>query len=472
MSTSVSRFFFIACWMLLSSISFAQLSSQPKPSGRQKQWADMEFYLFVHFGPNTFTDLEWGKGSEKEEVFNPTNLDCRQWCRIAKAAGAKGIILTAKHHDGFCLWPSQYSTHTVRESKWRNGKGDVLKELQTACKEYGLKMGVYLSPWDRNHPKYGTEEYNQVYISMMKEVVSRYGPFFEFWWDGANGEGPNGKKQLYDWKAFEQTMRTIAPNTAVFSDIGPDIRWVGNEHGFAGTTDWNTLDSAGFTRGAGAPSQDTLNTGNRFGKAWLPAECDVSIRPGWFYHTAEDTAVKTGDELFDLYLKSVGRGAALLLNVPPDRRGLFTSYDSAALMDFKKKREESFANNICKGTRMVLSNGKNSSAVTDENDNTYFTLQQNDSATISFSKPTELNCVLLKEWLTKGQNVARFHLAFYNEQKKQIRYVNGTTIGRKRILTFPTLQVSSITITIDDENAPTFLSEIGAYKIADSLIEE
>lgn len=471
MSTYLFRFASIAFWMLLSSVSFGQLSSQPKPSERQKQWADMEFYLFVHFGPNTFTDLEWGKGSEKEEVFNPTNLDCRQWCRIAKAAGAKGIIITAKHHDGFCLWPSQYSTHTVKESKWRNGKGDVLEELQTACKEYGLKMGVYLSPWDRNHPKYGTAEYNQVYISMMKEVVSRYGPYFEFWWDGANGEGPNGKKQIYDWKAFEQTMRTIAPNTAVFSDIGPDIRWVGNERGFAGQTDWNTLDTLGFTRGAGAPSQDTLNTGNRSGKAWIPAECDVSIRPGWFYHAAEDTAVKTGDELFDLYLKSVGRGAALLLNVPPDRRGLFTSYDSTALMDFKKKRGESFANNLCKEARMVLSNGKNSSAITDENDNTYITLQQQ-SVTLAFSKPTELNCIVLKEWLHKGQNIARFHLVFYDDQKKQVRQVEGTTIGRKRILTFPTLQASSVTITIDDENAPAFLSEIGAYKIADSLLEK
>ncbi len=253
----------------------------------------MEFYLFTHFGPNTFTDLEWGKGSEKEEVFNPTNLDCKQWCRIAKAAGAKGIIITAKHHDGFCLWPSQYSTHTVKESTWRNGKGDVLKELSDACKEYGLKMGVYLSPWDRNHPKYGTAEYNEVFINMMKEVVSRYGPFFEFWWDGANGEGPNGKKQVYEWKKFIATMRKMAPNTALFSDIGPDIRWVGNERGFADTTNWNTLDTAGFSRGAGAPPQDTLNKGNRYGAAWIPAECDVSIRPGWFYHAAEDTAVKT-----------------------------------------------------------------------------------------------------------------------------------------------------------------------------------
>ena len=396
---------------ILFSNAFTQTSPQPTPSQRQQQWADMEFYLFVHFGPNTFTDLEWGKGSEKEEVFNPTNLDCRQWCRIAKAAGAKGIIIIAKHHDGFCLWPSQYSTHTVKESSWRNGKGDVLKELQTACKEYGLKMGVYLSPWDRNHPKYGTPEYNEVYINMMKEVVSRYGPFFEFWWDGANGEGPNGKKQVYDWNAFETTLRTIAPNTVVFSDIGPDIRWVGNEHGYAGQTNWNTLYTAGFTRGAGAPSQDTLNTGNRYGKVWLPAECDVSIRPGWFYHAAEDTTVKSGNELFNLYLKSVGRGAALLLNVPPDRRGLFTAYDSTALMDFKKKRDESFAKNLCKES--IGKRGEHF-PLTDENDRTSVTLKVNDSATVYIGSSGFINCILLKERLDKGQNIAHFHISLYD----------------------------------------------------------
>ena len=227
--------------------------TNPLPSAAQLEWSRMDFYLFVHFGPNTFTDMEWGKGTEQEDVFNPTALDCKQWCRIAKAAGAKGIIITAKHHDGFCLWPSKYSTHSVAQSKWKNGKGDVLRELSDACKEYGLKMGVYLSPWDRNHPKYGTDEYNEVFINMMKEVVNNYGPFFEFWWDGANGEGPNGKKQVYDWHRFEQTMKSIAPNTVVFSDIGPGARWVGNEKGFAGDPNWNLLDTIGLSRGSDAP---------------------------------------------------------------------------------------------------------------------------------------------------------------------------------------------------------------------------
>ncbi len=297
--------------LLLFFFSFISISSTaqrstvilPLPSKMQLEWSTLDYYFFVHFGPNTFTNLEWGEGTEHEEIFNPTQLDCRQWCRIAKAAGAKGIIITAKHHDGFCLWPSAYSKHTVRESKWKNGKGDVLKELSNACKEYGLKMGIYLSPWDRNHPMYGTEEYNDVFINMMKEVVSEYGPLFVFWWDGANGEGPNGKKQIYDWHRFEQTLRTIAPNTPVFSDIGPDIRWVGNEKGIAGKTNWNLLDTAGFTRGEGSPHVDTLNKGNEIGGNWIPAECDVSIRPGWFYHAEEDDKVKSPKQLFDLYFK-------------------------------------------------------------------------------------------------------------------------------------------------------------------------
>ena len=332
---------------------------EPLPAAKQLAWQNAPFYLFVHFGPNTFTDLEWGKGSENEEIFNPTAMDCRQWCRIAKAAGASGIIITAKHHDGFCLWPSAYSKHTVAQSKWKNGKGDVLQELSDACREYGLSFGVYLSPWDRNHPAYGTAAYNEVFINMMKEVVAQYGPFFEFWWDGANGEGPNGKKQVYDWHRFESTMREIAPNTMVFSDIGPDIRWVGNENGIAGTTNWNLLDTAGFSRGLGAPPNDTLNRGNVNGRNWIPAECDVSIRPGWFYHAKEDSLVKSPEKLFDIYLKSVGRGANLILNVPPDTRGLISSYDSAALMGFAKLRKESFQDLISSGNAMVSLNGKN-----------------------------------------------------------------------------------------------------------------
>jgi alpha-L-fucosidase len=447
---------------------------EPVPSARQLAWSNMEFYLFTHFGPNTFTDLEWGKGTETEDMFNPTALDCNQWCRIAKAAGAKGIIITAKHHDGFCLWPSKYSTHTVAQSKWRNGKGDVLKELSDACEKYNLKLGIYLSPWDRNHPKYGTDEYNDVFIDMMKEVVSRYGPLFEFWWDGANGEGPNGKKQIYDWYRFEETMRTIAPNTPIFSDIGPDIRWVGNEKGFAGDPNWNLLDTAGFARGAGSPTTDTLNHGNVNGKNWIAAECDVSIRPGWFYHASEDEKVKTPEELFELYLKSVGRGASLLLNVPPDRRGLINEHDSAALMSFKKLRDEAFEKNLLSNAVITYNNTNSpdlSKKVTDNDSKTFAVLSSKSGLNIRFTLPTTINCIMLQEPIQSGQRVKSFSIALMKGDKT-IQEISGTTIGRKRIITFPEVEADGISITVKDAKSTPLISEIAAYKIDDELVEK
>jgi alpha-L-fucosidase len=465
---------FLTC---VASLLAAQNS--PKPTPQQLAWHDMEFYLFMHFGPNTFTGLEWGHGNEKEEIFNPTNLDCEQWCRIAKASGAKGIIITAKHHDGFCLWPSKFSTHTVRESKWKEGKGDVLKELSAACKKYGLKFGVYISPWDRNHPDYGTSSYNDVFVNMMKELFTNYGPIWELWWDGANGEGPNGKKQLYDWNRFEQTVRKLSPNTLVFSDIGPDIRWCGNESGIAGTSNWNTLDTAGFTRGAGSPPQDTLNAGNVNGKHWIPAECDVSIRPGWFYHKAEDGQVKTPEQLFNLYLKSVGRGANLLLNVPPDGRGFIHENDSAALIGFRKLSEENFKMNIAKkaeayfiphnGLRSIpfLNDGKTDKAI-------YMSEGLYQSCYLEFEKEESINCIILHENIIKGQKSDSFQVVLSNKKGEVTRLLGGTTIGNKRIITFPKSEISRISFyaTNKNEYTQTGITEIEAYLIDEKLIEK
>ncbi len=453
-------------------------TGMPKPSEAQIAWHGMEFYLFLHFGPNTFTDLEWGHGNEKEAVFNPSQLDCEQWCRIAKESGAKAIIITAKHHDGFCLWPSKFSNHTVRESKWKDGKGDVLKELSDACKKYGLKFGVYISPWDRNHPDYGTERYNDVFVNMMQEIFTNYGPVWELWWDGANGEGPNGKKQVYDWKRFEKTVRALSPGTVVFSDIGPDIRWAGNEQGFAGKTNWNTLDTAGFTRGAGGPSQDTLNTGNANGKNWIPAECDVSIRPGWFYHKAEDSKVKTPEQLFDLYLKSVGRGANLLLNVPPDRRGMITAVDSAALVGFNQLRSKSFTDNpFHYAATYHLIHGKliSAPAVNDRNDKTFETIsesvQESIAVELTLKQNRQVNCVVLKEDITKGQHCSKFKLLLFNSNDELVKEIYGTTIGKKRIITFPAVSVNTIELTIEEQKGSTGISEIEAYLIDEKLIE-
>ncbi|RFM28262.1 alpha-L-fucosidase [Deminuibacter soli] len=446
----------------------------PLPTPRQLTWQEQEFYLFVHFGPNTFTNLEWGKGTEHEEVFNPTHLDCNQWCRIAKAAGAKGIILTAKHHDGFCLWPSNFSTHTVAQSKWRGGKGDVLKELAEACKRYGLKIGVYLSPWDRNHPAYGTPVYNKVYVNMMKEVVARYGPLFEFWWDGANGEGPSGKKQVYDFPLFERTIRTIAPNTAVFSDIGPDMRWVGNENGVAGNPNWSLLDTAGYTRGIGAPKNEVLNNGNPAGKNWIPAECDVSIRPGWFYHNQEDSLVKTPDQLLLLYLKSQGRNAAMLLNVPPNQEGLFAKYDSASLVGFKLLRDTCFGHSLLqqKGVAITTGAGNVTHVLTDKNYKTYAPLQQQDSVytlTIHFATPVQVNCLQLQEPIQMGQRVKAFTVEIQRAAGASYTF-NNSTIGYKRIVTFPTETTQQITIRVTGSKTLPLISELAAYEIPERIV--
>jgi alpha-L-fucosidase len=381
------------------------------------------------------------------------------------------------------LWPSKFSKHTVRESKWKNGKGDVLKELSVACKKYGLKFGVYISPWDRNHPDYGTEKYNDVFVNMMKELFTNYGPIWELWWDGANGEGPNGKKQVYDWHRFERTVRELSPNTVVFSDIGPDIRWCGNENGIAGITNWNMLDTGGFTRGAGAPLQDTLNTGNVNGKNWIPAECDVSIRPGWFYHKAEDDKVKTPEQLFNLYLKSVGRGANLLLNVPPDGRGLINENDSAALVGFRKLRKSAFANNFsknAKGYTLVDIGYRSASKI---NDGKKFTSDSNIpemSGTTIFIRPMEvrftkamlINCVILYENVNKGQHCKIFKLQLVNENNKVIKEIKGTTIGRKRIITFPATSVFKIRLSTSENSGTVSINEIEAYLIDEKLLEK
>lgn len=435
----------IALFILNSATLFAQNTYGPIPTKTQLAWQDKEFYLFIHFGPNTFTDLEWGHGSEDPNVFNPTALDCNQWARIAKAAGAKGIILTAKHHDGFSLWPSKYSTHTVRESKWLNGKGDVVKMLSEACKKAGIEMGVYISPWDRNHPDYGTPKYNEVYIQTMKELLTGYGKFFELWWDGANGEGPNGKRQVYDFKRFQDSALAYQPHLMIFSDIGPHIRWIGNEQGIINETNWNLLDTAGFKRGAGGPPTDSLNRGNYNGKAWIPGEADVSIRKGWFYHAEEDNTVKSGKQLFDLYLKNVGRGGNFLLNVPPNRQGLFAPADSTALMDFKKIRAAAFKNNLFKNARI---------------------LRTNNSIEVHLKEAVEINAIQLMETISQGQRIVKFEISGGNNLEKFETFAKGTTIGHKRIITFPTQILKYFRVKITESKATPILSEVSGYLFA------
>ncbi|MCC8197026.1 MAG: alpha-L-fucosidase [Tannerellaceae bacterium] len=449
------------------------------PGEYQMEWQKMEYYMFAHFGPNTFTNVEWGNGEEDPNVFYPTGLDCRQWAATAQAAGMTGIIITAKHHDGFCLWPSEYSTHTVRESLWKEGKGDVLKELSEACKEYGLKFGVYLSPWDQNHPAYGTPEYNQVFANTLNEVLTGYGPIFEQWFDGANGEGHAGKKQVYDWDLFHETVYRNQPQAIIFSDVGPGCRWMGNEQGMAGETNWSTLNITGFEPGLGAPPVDTLNQGNRGGEAWVSAETDVSIRPGWFYSPDTDDKVKSVEQLMDIFYTSIGRNSNLLLNVPPDRTGRIHPRDSTRLMEFKRLREESFAENLAAGATIRASAVRgNTSAYAPENlfngvyDSYWATHDRELTASleITLRQKQTLNRLLLQEYIPLGQRVARFAVDYWEDGLNDwVLLTEATTIGYKRILRFPMVTTQKIRVRIEESLACPLLNTLEIYQAPEFL---
>ena len=467
-------------WMAMPALLACTGCSAPEPPAPygavpnpyQMEWQKMEYYMFIHFGPNTFTDVEWGDGKENPQVFNPTHLDCRQWAAMAKAAGMKGIIITAKHHDGFCLWPSKYSTHTVRESLWKDGKGDVLKELSDACREYGLKFGVYLSPWDQNHPAYGTPEYNQVFSNTLDEVLSGYGHVFEQWFDGANGEGPDGKLQVYDWNLFNETVFRHQPHAIIFSDVGPGCRWMGNEAGVAGETNWSTMNIEGFAPGREAPSTQILNTGEQDGKAWVPAETDVSIRPGWFYSEKTDDEVKSLEKLLDIYYTSVGRNSNLLLNVPPDRRGLVHPNDSAKLMELRRALDETFAVDLAKNAKFTANHTRGNSSkykaknLADRNYDTYWTTDDNQlsaSIEIDFGEKQTFNRLLLQEYIPLGQRVKAFSVEYWDGSEWQL-VDRQTTIGYKRILRFPMIETQKLRVNIEESLACPVLNGIGVYK--------
>lgn len=439
------------------------------PTEAQLAWQRMEMNMFCHFGPNTFTDKEWGDGTEAESLFAPTALDCCQWVAVAKAAGMKGIVLTAKHHDGFCLWPNPESRHTVRESAWRDGKGDVLGELAVACADANLKMGIYISPWDRHAPDYGTPDYNATFVRTLESAYS-YGDIFEQWFDGANGEGPNGKHQVYDWPLFNATVARLQPNAVVFSDVGPGCRWVGNEEGRAGETCWSTLNTDGFEPGSGAPSQDTLNCGNRRGSRWVPAETDVSIRPGWFWHASEQP--KTLQELLRLYYTSVGRNSLLLLNVPPDRRGLIPAGDSLRLVEFRHALDRIFATDLALGANITASNTRGNSKrfaplnLLDTFYHAYWAVDDSvltPSLVLTFDEPVTFNRILLQEYVPLGQRVAAFHVEYRTPDGTWRPLVAATTIGYKRILCTPTVTADALQLVVDEALACPVLNRLALF---------
>lgn len=441
------------------------------PSPQQVEWQKMEMNMFAHFGPNTFTGMEWGLGTEAEDIFNPTDLDCGQWASIAKAAGFKGIIITGKHHDGFCLWPNPVSTHTVARSPWKNGKGDVLKELSDACAAEGLKFGVYISPWDRNDPHYGTPEYNDVYVETLKSVHDgTYGEIFEQWFDGANGEGPNGKKQVYDWPRFHETVLSLQPKAIMFSDVGPGCRWVGNESGVAGRTNWSSLNTKGFTPGAGSPPTDTLNQGNVHGDTWHPAETDVSIRPGWFWRESENSKVKSLEKLLSIYYTSVGRNSLLLLNVPPDNRGRIHPADSARLIEFKAALDEIFSENQALGAKVTASNVRGRafkpSNILDGNHDTYWATEDGvNEAYVTFDLKgvKTFNRVMVQEYIPLGQRVSSFTIEAEGVDGVWEEIARETTIGYKRIVPTEKITASKVRVNITGSYAPPVINGFGLY---------
>lgn len=441
------------------------------PSPAQVEWQKMETNMFVHFGPNTFTSAEWGDGTESADIFAPSDLDCRQWAATAKAAGMKGIIITAKHHDGFCLWPNPESGHTVAQSSWRDGKGDVLKELSQACREYGLKFGVYVSPWDRNDPHYGTDEYNDVFRKTLESALGDYGEVYEQWFDGACGEGPGGKRQVYDWDLFNSTVYRMQPDAVIFSDVGPGCRWVGNEYGSAGRTCWGTMNVEGLAPGVNIDC-NVLNSGEMNGAKWVAAETDVSIRPGWFWRESENNKVKSLHDLMKIYYESVGRNSLLLLNVPADTRGHIHETDSVRLMEFRDAIDRIFSVDLASGASVEASDVRGSSRrysdlnLLDDDYDSYWAVDDEvltPSVTLSFDSPRTFNRIMLQEYIPLGQRVTGFSVESCGLDGEWREIARETTIGYKRIVLVPETEAVALRISINGSLACPVLNKVALY---------
>jgi alpha-L-fucosidase len=397
-----------------------QRSQRPAPSASQLLWQQDELALFLHFGVNTFTDREWGDGTEDPALFNPSRLDARQWARTARDAGFRAMILTAKHHDGFCLWPTATTRHSVAASPWRGGTGDVVREFTDACRALGLRAGVYLSPWDRNAPSYGdSPRYDDFYCDQLTELLTRYGPIHEVWFDGANGEGPNGRRQEYDWPRYWSLVRRLQPDAVIFSDAGPDVRWIGNEQGVAGDPNWSTVDPdvVPFPGASGDRVIAMLQHGDPRGTVWRPGETDVSTRPGWFHHRAEDDRVKSVDDLVNLYFTSVGRNSKLLLNVPPTPDGLLHATDVARLNGTRARLDAMFA--------------------------------EDRFGDVNAGRTVTVSVADLREDIARGQSVARYtlHALVAGTWRALSR---GTTIGYRKLDRFEPVPVSAVRLEIHD----------------------
>jgi alpha-L-fucosidase len=469
---------------------YIEKAAQIKPSHRQLALQQMEFYSFIHFTVNTFTDKEWGLGDEVPTIFNPTALDADQWVQVCKSGGMKGLILTCKHHDGFCLWPSKYTEHSVKNSPWKNGEGDVVKEVAEACKRGGIKFGVYLSPWDRHEKTYGDSDvYNEYFKNQLRELLSNYGDVFCVWFDGACGEGPNGKRQVYDWDGYYKLIRELQPQ-AVISVCGPDIRWCGNEAGHCRESEWSVVpehmkdnekikeksqqvDDGEFSKRIGSREEDL---GSRkiikdiSELAWYPAEVNTSIRPGWFYHEYEDDKVKTLEELLKVYYGSVGGNASFLLNLPPDRRGLIHENDAARVKELGEFIKKTFAENIAKDAFVTASETMDESHsvfnILDENREKFWCPSEGtENATIEIELKSihEFDRIVIMEHIEDGQRIEKFTLE-YKKDEKWIQFYEGTVVGYKRICCFQKINAQNIRFNITNSRWCPTVTYLGVFK--------
>lgn len=460
------------------------------PSSRQLAWQRMEFYGFLHITVNTFTDKEWGDGTEDPTIFNPTALDAAQWVGAMKEAGMTGVIISAKHHDGFCLWPSRFTEHSVKNSPWRNGNGDIIAETARACRDAGMRMGIYLSPWDRHEACYGdSPRYNTFFENQLRELLTGYGEIFCVWFDGACGEGPNGKRQIYDWNAYYKIIRELQPQATIHI-CGPDVRWCGNEAGHCRTSEWSVVPGSLLDREKIAEESqkiddpdfakrvtirnDDLGSREIIAKAerlaWFPAEVDTSIRPGWFYHAHEDDKVRSLNELIDIYFNSVGGNSCLLLNVPPDRRGLLHENDVSRLREIGKVLSSTFAKNLASGASIKADHTRSDgnyevTNILDGNPDTFWTTENNEEEAIieiDLGRSQTFNVISLQEHIQVGQRVEKFRVLVFNKDNWSV-VAESTTIGYKRLLRIDTQTTNKVRIEILKSRIAPTLSSFGLY---------